>query len=104
MRRFLTPIVTTAILLALRCGTVQAADGAGAKKAAENAVPAARYGLPIDVARLATFLCGDDAGFLVGQTIVLDGGTVALMSLSSDFRTASPARFGEEYILGPNAH
>jgi NAD(P)-dependent dehydrogenase (short-subunit alcohol dehydrogenase family) len=74
-----------------------------AKKVAENAVPAARYGLPIDVARLATFLCGDDAGFLVGQTIVLDGGTVALMSLSSDFRTESLSKFGEEYILGPNA-
>lgn len=72
---------------------------ADAKKAAENAVPVARYGLPIDVARLATFLCGDDAGFLVGQTIVLDGGTVALMSLISDFRAESASRFGEEYIL-----
>jgi NAD(P)-dependent dehydrogenase (short-subunit alcohol dehydrogenase family) len=69
-----------------------------AKKAAENAVPVARYGLPIDVARLAVFLCSDDAGFLVGQTIVLDGGTVSLMSLISDFRTESAAKFGEEYI------
>jgi NAD(P)-dependent dehydrogenase (short-subunit alcohol dehydrogenase family) len=73
---------------------------ADAKKAAENAVPVARYGLPIDVAKLATFLCGDDSGFLVGQTIVLDGGTVSLMSLISDFRAESAARFGEEYILG----
>ncbi len=74
---------------------------AGAKKTAENAVPVARYGLPIDVARLATFLCSDDAGFLVGQTIVLDGGTVSLMSLISDFRTESASKFGEEYILEP---
>lgn len=72
-----------------------------AKKAAKNAVPAARYGLPIDVARLATFLCGDDAGFLIGQTIVLDGGTVSLMSLISDFRAESASKFGEQYILGP---
>jgi NAD(P)-dependent dehydrogenase (short-subunit alcohol dehydrogenase family) len=72
---------------------------ADAKKAAETAVPAARYGLPIDVAKLATFLCGDDAGFMVGQTIVLDGGTVSLMSLISDFRAESAAKFGEEYIL-----
>ena len=72
----------------------------GAKKAAENAVPRARYGLPIDVARLATFLCSDDSDFLVGQTIVLDGGTVSLMSLISDFRAESEARFGEEYISG----
>lgn len=72
-----------------------------AKKDAAKAVPVARYGLPIDVARLATFLCGDDAGFLIGQTIVLDGGTVALMSLISDFRTESTVKFGEEYILNP---
>lgn len=72
----------------------------GAKKSAENTVPVARYGLPIDVARLATFLCGDDASFLVGQTIVLDGGTVSLMSLISDFRTESASKFGADYILG----
>ena len=74
---------------------------AGAKNAAEHSVPVARYGLPLDVARLATFLCGDDSGFLVGQTIVLDGGTVALMSLISDFRSESTSKFGEEYILAP---
>jgi NAD(P)-dependent dehydrogenase (short-subunit alcohol dehydrogenase family) len=72
-----------------------------AKKDAAKAVPVARYGLPIDVARLAAFLCGDDAGFLVGQTIVLDGGTVSLMSLISDFRTPSTVRFGDEYITEP---
>lgn len=74
---------------------------ADAKKSAANAVPVARYGLPIDVAKLATFLCGDDSGFLVGQTIVLDGGTVSLMSLISDFRAESASKFGEEYILEP---
>ncbi len=71
-----------------------------AKKDAAKAVPAARYGLPIDVARAAAFLCSDDCGFLLGQTLVLDGGTTSLMSLISDFRTESSARFGEQYILG----
>lgn len=70
-----------------------------AKKSAAKAVPAARYGLPIDVARLAAFLCGDDCSFMVGQTLILDGGTVALMSLISDFRTESNVRFGEQYIF-----
>ncbi len=74
---------------------------ADAKKSAENSVPVARYGLPIDVAHLATFLCGDDAGFLIGQTIVLDGGTVSLMSLISDFRNESTSHFGERYVLTP---
>jgi glucose 1-dehydrogenase len=72
---------------------------ADAKKAAEKSVPVARYGVPIDVAHLATFLCGDEAGFLIGQTIVLDGGTVSLMSLISDFRNESSSHFGERYVL-----
>jgi NAD(P)-dependent dehydrogenase (short-subunit alcohol dehydrogenase family) len=73
---------------------------ADAKKSAEKSVPVARYGLPIDVAHLAVFLCGDDAGFMIGQTLVLDGGTVSLMSLISDFRNESTAHFGERYVLG----
>jgi NAD(P)-dependent dehydrogenase (short-subunit alcohol dehydrogenase family) len=74
-----------------------------AMKNAANSVPVARYGLPVDVARLAAFLCGPDAGFMVGQTIVLDGGTTSLMSLISDFRTESSIRFGEAYITDKNA-
>jgi 3-oxoacyl-[acyl-carrier protein] reductase len=69
-----------------------------AKKAAYDKVPAARYGNPIDVARLAVFLCSDEASFIIGQTIVIDGGTTALMSLISDFRTESEARFGQSYL------
>lgn len=63
-----------------------------------HAVPAARYGLPLDIARLAVFLCSDQSDFLVGQTITIDGGTTALMSLISDFRTPSAARFGKGYV------
>ncbi len=70
-----------------------------ASQDAANAVPIARYGLPIDVARAAAFVCGPDAGFFHGQTLVLDGGTTSLMSLISDFRAESAAKFGEEYIL-----
>jgi NAD(P)-dependent dehydrogenase (short-subunit alcohol dehydrogenase family) len=69
-----------------------------ASKSAYNSVPAARYGLPIDVARLAAFLCSDQADFLIGQTITLDGGTTTLMSLVNDFRGRSEARFGRGYM------
>lgn len=75
-------------------------DLAKAAEHARNAVPVARYGRPLDVAKLAVFLCSDDAGYLVGQTVVLDGGTSALMSLISDFRTESSARFGTGYLPG----
>jgi 3-oxoacyl-[acyl-carrier protein] reductase len=69
-----------------------------ARERARNKVPVGRYGVPADVAKLAAFLCSDDASFIVGQTIVADGGTTALMSLLSDFRAESKARFGAEYV------
>jgi glucose 1-dehydrogenase/3-oxoacyl-[acyl-carrier protein] reductase len=65
-----------------------------------KAIPVARCGAPIDIARLAAFLCSDDASFIIGQTIVADGGTTALMSLVSDFRKESTNTFGKGYIPG----
>jgi NAD(P)-dependent dehydrogenase (short-subunit alcohol dehydrogenase family) len=82
-------------------GYAAAIPGFDLKQAAEDAnakVPVARYGVPLDVARLAAYLCSEDSGFIVGQTIVIDGGTTALMSLLSDFRTESTARFGIGYM------
>jgi glucose 1-dehydrogenase len=75
--------------------TQEMADEAGYK-----AIPVARCGEPIDIARLAAFLCSDDASYIVGQTIVADGGTTALMSLVSDFRKESTNTFGRGYIPG----
>jgi len=71
-----------------------------AMETARDAVPAGRFGLPLDVAKLAVFLCSEDADFIVGQTIVVDGGTASLMSLMTDFRTESSARFGIGYVAG----
>lgn len=65
-----------------------------------KAIPVARCGEPLDIAKLAAFLCCDDASFIVGQTIVADGGTTALMSLVSDFRKESTNTFGRGYIPG----
>src|ERR1700722_11858375 len=84
-------------------GHAKAIPGFDLKQAAEDArnkVPAARFGAPLDVAKLATFLCSDDAGFITGHTIAVDGGTTSLMSLISDFRTESTARFGRDYMPG----
>jgi NAD(P)-dependent dehydrogenase (short-subunit alcohol dehydrogenase family) len=69
-----------------------------ATESARNAVPVGRFGVPLDIAKLAAFLCTEDAGFIVGQTIVVDGGTSSLMSLISDFRNESSHRFGIGYL------
>lgn len=71
-----------------------------AHAAAKDTVPVGRAGMPLDIAKLAVFLCSDDAEFIVGQTLVADGGTTSLMSLFPDFRKESTARFGKGYVPG----
>ena len=40
----------------------------------EKEIPALRYGEPEDIAELAAFLASPGAGYITGQTIVVDGG------------------------------
>jgi NAD(P)-dependent dehydrogenase (short-subunit alcohol dehydrogenase family) len=40
-----------------------------------SAYPLKRLGVPADVAKLATFLLSDDASWITGQTVVIDGGS-----------------------------
>jgi NAD(P)-dependent dehydrogenase (short-subunit alcohol dehydrogenase family) len=40
-------------------------------------VPLGRFGEPVDYARVALFLASDQSGFVTGQTIPVDGGTLA---------------------------
>jgi 3-oxoacyl-[acyl-carrier protein] reductase len=42
--------------------------------AAELIQPVGRRGLPIDVARAATFLASNEASFIAGAVLVVDGG------------------------------
>lgn len=70
---------------------------------AQRMIPVARSGRPLDIAKLAVFLCSRDAEFIIGQTIIADGGTTSLMSLMTDFRTQSKARFGTGYVPGIEA-
>ena len=71
-----------------------------ARKDAAEKVPLGRSGEKSEIAKLAVFLCSEDAAFIIGQTIVADGGTTSLMSLISDFRTISSAKFGKGYVPG----
>jgi len=75
-------------------------DEATLQQTAYERVPVARYGLPRDIAKVTAFLCSDDAGYIVGQTITVDGGTTAMMSLVTDFRQESGETFGAGYMPG----
>ena len=42
-----------------------------------NDIPLARLGVPKDVARAAVFLASDDAEWISGSTLIVDGGQLA---------------------------
>ena len=44
------------------------------RKAAADATPVRRVGMPTDIAATAAFLCSDEASFITGQTLYVDGG------------------------------
>jgi NAD(P)-dependent dehydrogenase (short-subunit alcohol dehydrogenase family) len=64
-------------------------------------IPAGFIGEPIDIARVAVFLASDDARFIVGQTLVVDGGTISWMPFNEGFRRpAKPVQHGRGYVPG----
>jgi NAD(P)-dependent dehydrogenase (short-subunit alcohol dehydrogenase family) len=71
-----------------------------AKQTAYDKIPLGRSGDSVEIGRLAAFLCSDECGYIIGQTIVADGGTTSLMSLISDFRNEATASLGVGYIPG----
>jgi len=58
-------------------------DPAAARRKFLGAIPVGRIGTPEDVAALALFLASDEAGFLSGAAIALDGGRDALSASGS---------------------
>jgi len=46
------------------------------KQKMKQAIPLSRFGSPEDVAALCLFLASEEAGYITGQTIIVDGGMV----------------------------
>jgi NAD(P)-dependent dehydrogenase (short-subunit alcohol dehydrogenase family) len=68
-------------------GASSPSDGPLARHSAADRAqhPAGRVGAPEDIARMALYLCSDDAGFIAGENIVIDGGMSRLMIYHDDF-------------------
>ena len=62
----------------------RAADGAGttldqARATSEGKIPIGRYGTPTEIGALVAFLASEAAGYVTGQTPLVDGGLVATL-------------------------
>jgi len=69
-------------------------------KAFGRMIPCGFVGQPADIAKVAVFLASDDARYIVGQTIVVDGGTTSWMPFSEGFRQPMGGQFGKDYVPG----
>jgi len=69
-------------------------------KAIGRQIPAGFLGQPSDIGRVAVFLASDDARYIVGQTLVIDGGTTSWMPFSDAFRQPTTSCFGRGYVPG----
>jgi NAD(P)-dependent dehydrogenase (short-subunit alcohol dehydrogenase family) len=67
-------------------------------EAAEKTLPAGFIGTPRDIGGLAVFLASGESRYIVGQTLVIDGGQLAIMPNTGDFRGRRRFRFGEDYV------
>ena len=48
------------------------------KNKMQSSIPLGKFGLPDDIASLVCFLASDDASYITGQTINVDGGMVMI--------------------------
>ena len=72
------------------------------RAAAGREIPVGRLGTPQDMGKVAVFLASEGARFILGQTIVVDGGTTSWMPFGEQFRGRAPKeyRLGQGYVPG----
>ena len=70
------------------------------REAMGRVIPAGFVGQPEDIAKAAVFLASDDARYIVGQTLIVDGGTTSWMPFGDGFRQPMGVQFGKGYVPG----
>ena len=63
-------------------------------------VPAGFVGQPIDIAKAVLFLASDDARYIIGQSLIVDGGTTSWMPFGEGYRQPPGGQFGRGYVPG----
>ena len=69
-------------------------------KAFGDMIPVGFMGKPSHIAKVAVFLASDDGEYIVGQSLIVDGGTTSWMPFSADFKKPMAASFGKDYVPG----
>jgi len=67
-------------------------------KAAGKSLPAGFIANAGDIGRVAVFLASDDSRYIIGQTIICDGGQTSILQLTGDFRERRKEHWGVNYV------
>jgi 3-oxoacyl-[acyl-carrier protein] reductase len=65
-----------------------------------NRLPCGFLARPEEIGRIAVFLASDAARYILGQTLIVDGGQTAIMPLAGDALPDKGIQFGKGYVPG----
>jgi len=71
-----------------------------AVQAIGKGIPCGFAGTPEDIAAVALFLASEGGRYIVGQTLVVDGGTTSWMPFGEQFKQPMTTQFGRGYVPG----
>jgi NAD(P)-dependent dehydrogenase (short-subunit alcohol dehydrogenase family) len=63
-------------------------------------LPRGYIGEARDIGRLAIFLASEESRYIIGQTILCDGGQTTVLPCTPDFRTPTTVKWGSGYVPG----
>lgn len=75
-------------------------DVAAAIREIGKGIPCGFAGTPDDIGNVAVFLASSAARYVVGQTLVVDGGTTSWMPFGEQFKEPMSYQYGRGYVPG----